>query len=79
MLLQHISLKTCLDEVIIDFTPDLGSKKPYITSGSFYVAITRARSSKDVYLKDFNPNYIKVDKSIAEKIYAMQIVRPYKF
>ena len=65
--------------ILIDFTPDEKGKKPYITAGSFYVAITRATSAENVYLKDFDPSYIKVDASIAEKIETMRKVRPYQF
>ena len=42
------------------------------------MAISRASSSENVYLRDFDPSYIKVKKEIAEKIDAMRILRPYK-
>ncbi len=78
----HKSQGASLDEAIIDFTPDFVNnklKKPYIIEGSFYVAITRARLSKNIYLKDFDPSYIRVKKEIAEKIDDMRVVKPYKF
>ena len=44
-----------LDEVIIDFGPDLEKKiKNYICPGSFYVAVTRVREGKKLYLKSFD-------------------------
>ena len=55
----HKSQGESLEEVYVDFTPDEKNKKPYIIAGSFYVAITRATKSENVYLKDFDRNYIK--------------------
>ena len=75
----HKSQGDSLEEVTIDFTKDLSGKKPYITAGSFYVAITRATKSENVYLKDFDKSYIKVDPKISEKIDAMRKTRPYNF
>ena len=75
----HKSQGESLEEVSIDFTPDVKGKKPYIIAGSFYVAITRATTAENVYLKDFDPSYIKVDASIAEKIDTMRKVKPYQF
>ena len=78
----HKSQGASLKEVLVDFTPDIVNKKmkkPYIIEGSFYVAISRASFSENVYLRDFDPTYIKVKKEIADKIDAMRILRPYKF
>ena len=69
-----------LDEVIIDFGPDVANKiKNYICPGSFYVALTRVREGCKVFLKSFNKNYIKVNKSIEEKVNAMIKFRGYTF
>ena len=45
---SHRSQGATLEEVIVDFTSEKGAK-PYIVEGSFYVAITRATQSCDVY------------------------------
>ena len=69
-----------LDQVIIDFGPNLELKiKNYICPGSFYVALTRVREGKKVFLKSFDKSYILVNKSIEEKIEAMKKFRSYKF
>ena len=68
-----------LSEVIIDFESDDRKKKPYIIPGTFYVAITRASKAENVYLKSFKKSYIKADSSIAKKIDAMRVTKPYKF
>ena len=69
-----------LEEVIIDFGPDLAHKiKNYICPGSFYVALTRVRISDKVFLRSFDKSYIKVNKSIEEKFAAMRKFRQYKF
>ena len=75
----HKAQGESLEEVTVDFTPDNEKKKPYIIDGSFYVAITRATKSENVYLKDFDPSYIKCNPNVAEKIDSMRITRPYKF
>ena len=69
-----------LEEVIIDFGPDLANKiKNYICPGSFYVALTRVKMGYKVFLKSFDKNYIQVNKSIEEKMEAMIKFRPYIF
>ena len=69
-----------LEEVIIDFGPDLEHKiKNYICPGSFYVALTRVRIGAKVFLRSFDKSYIKVNKSIEEKVAAMRKFRQYKF
>ena len=54
-------------------------QKAYITEGSFYVAITRATRSDDVYLADFDESYIKVNKNVMQKIETMRKFKSYKF
>ena len=69
-----------LDEVIIDFGPDKSHKiKSFILSGSFYVALTRVKLGSKVFLKSFDESYIKVNKSIEEKVEAMRKFRNYNF
>ena len=69
-----------LQEVIIDFGPDLRHKiKNYICCGSFYVALTRVREGNNVYLKSFDKSYIQVNRKIEEKIQAMINYRGYEF
>ena len=68
-----------LDEVIIDFGPDLAHKiKNYICPGSFYVALTRVKMGSKAFLKSFDTKYILVNKSIEEKVAAMRKFRQYK-
>ena len=68
-----------LEEVIIDFGEDISLKiKSYICSGSFYVALTRVREGCKVFLRNFDPKYIKFDKTIEEKVNAMRKFRPYQ-
>ena len=62
-----------LQVVIIQF------KDGYICIGSFYVAITRARVGTNLYLRDFDPSYIKYSKEVNEKISQMRVEKPYKF
>jgi hypothetical protein len=47
--------------------------------GSFYVALTRVREGKNVFLKSFEPCYVTFNKKVEEKIQAMRKFRPYKF
>ena len=69
-----------LDEVIIDFGPNLELNiKNYICPGSFYVALTRVKEGSKVFLKSFEKSYIQVNKSIEEKMEAMKKFRQYKF
>ena len=69
-----------LEEVIIDFGPDLIHKiRNYICPGSFYVALTRVRLGSKVFLKSFDKSYIQVNKSIEEKVEAMIKFRHYNF
>ena len=69
-----------LEEVIIDFGPDLENNiKSYICAGSFYVALTRVKLGSKVFLRSFDKKYIKVDESIEGKVDAMRKFRPYLF
>ena len=69
-----------LEEVVIDFGPDLKNKiKNYICPGSFYVALTRVREGKKVFLKSFDRSYIQVNTKIEEKINSMIKHRSYIF
>jgi ATP-dependent exoDNAse (exonuclease V) alpha subunit len=76
----HKSQGDTLQEILIDFTGDEKTKtKPYICKGSFYTAITRATTGEDVYLQDFDPSYIQVNKKTEEVIEAMRKFRRYPF
>ena len=69
-----------LEEVIIDFGPDVKHKiKNYICPGSFYVALTRVREGSKVFLRSFDKTYIQVNKKIEEKVDAMIKYRSYVF
>ena len=69
-----------LDEVIIDFGPDLEHKiKNYILPGSFYVSLTRVKLGSKVFLKSFDRNYILAKDTIEEKITAMRKFEQYNF
>ena len=69
-----------LQEVIIDYGPDEELKiKSYVIPGSFYVALTRVREGKCVYLRSFEDSYIQVNPAIQSKIDAMLKFRQYKF
>ena len=69
-----------LEEVVIDFGPDLALKiENYICAGSFYVALTRVKQGQKVFLKSFDKSYIKANKAIEEKVNAMKIFKPYEF
>ena len=75
---SHRSQGATLEEVIVDFTSEKGAK-PYIVEGSFYVAITRATQSCDVYLEDFDMSYIKVHRNVMEKIESMRKFKAFNF
>ena len=69
-----------LDEVIIDFGPDKENNlKNYICPGSFYVAITRVREGKKVFLRSFEKSFIQVNKKIEEKVESMIKFRSYEY
>ena len=67
-----------LDEVIIDFGQDPGDKQ-VIQWGSFYVALTRVREGKHVFLKCFEKNFITFNRKVEEKIEFMKQFRKYQF
>ena len=69
-----------LDEVIIDFgaNPELQIKN-YVLAGSFYVALTRVKEGRKVFLKSFEKSYVLVNKAIEEKVNDMKLLREYKF
>ena len=69
-----------LDEVIVDFGSDLDLKlKAFIVPGGFYVAISRVREGRNLYLKSFDPSYIQVNHRIVEIVNAMIKQSPYQF
>ena len=69
-----------LEEVIIDFGPDKErGLKNFICPGSFYVALTRVREGRNVFLRSFDKSYIEVNEKIEEKISAMRKFSSYKF
>ena len=67
-----------LEEVIIDFSQDPGERQN-IQSGSFYVALTRVKEGKDVYLKSFSESFITFNERVEDKIEAMRKFKPYRF
>ena len=67
-----------LEEVIIDFSHNPGERS-IVQSGSFYVALTRVKEGKDVYLKSFCESFITFNERVEEKIEAMRKFKPYSF
>ena len=59
--------------VLVDF------RDGYVISGSFYVAITRVKSGKQLFLRNFDKSYIKVTQGVEEKIEHMRRSKPYIF
>ena len=79
-LTSHKCQGDTLDEVIIDFGADPVNKiKNYICPGGFYVALTRVKMGSKVYLRSFEKSFIKENKSIGDKVDAMQKFRQYSF
>ena len=69
-----------LEEVIIDFGPDVNLKiKNHICPGSFYVALTRVKEGKKVFLKSFDKSYILENPATEEKVNAMKTFKQYQF
>ena len=58
---------------IVDF------REGYIAPGSFYVAISRAKEGSKLFLRDFDPSYIRASKEVEEKIAEMRKEKPYIF
>ena len=63
-----------MDDVIIDFSTHAG-EKANIQFGFFYVALTRVKEGKNVYLKSFNKNYITFNKRVEDKIESMKKIQ----
>ena len=59
--------------VIVDFADG------YFDCGSFYVAISRVKTSDKLFLKSFDISYIKTKKGLEEKIETMRKDYPYIF
>jgi hypothetical protein len=75
----HKSQGQTLDQVIIDFSPEEGKKRPYISPGLFYVAITRVGSGDRLFLRSYDPSYIMSNTKIEGQIQAMKLQSPYQF
>ena len=69
----HKSQGQTLDEVFIDF------REARINNGSFYTALSRIKYGKNLYLKDFKPEYIKANPNVEMKMESMKIFKPYQF
>ena len=67
-----------LNEVIIDFSHDPG-ERGNIQFGSFYVALTRVKEGKNVYLKQFDESHITFNEKVERKISAMRQYKAYRF
>ena len=67
-----------LDEVIIDFSHEAG-ERANIQWGSFYVALTRVKEGKNVYLKTFEESFITFNIKVENKIAAMREQKQYRF
>ena len=67
-----------LEEVIIDFFHEPGEIRS-IQTGAFYVALTRVKQGKDVYLKSFDEKFITFNKRVEDKIDAMRKFKPYRY
>ena len=62
-----------LSAIIADF------RDGYIIPGSFYVAITRIKEGRNLFLRDFHPGYIRVSSDVNNKIAEMRQMKPYNF
>ena len=67
-----------LDEVIIDFAHEQREIRR-VPCGSFYVALTRVKEGKNVFLNSFSESYITVNRRVEEKLDAMRKYKPYIF
>ena len=67
-----------LEEVIIDFSHEPG-ERANIQWGSFYVALTRVKEGRNVYLKSFDESYITFNERVENKIAAMREFKAYTF
>ena len=66
-----MTLKNC----IIDFKR---SSKRAVQCGAFYTAITRVKSLKNIFLRNFEQSHIKTDSGVLEEIERLKTV-PYQF
>ena len=71
----HKSQGLTLKYVIIDFKQN--SKKA-VPCGAFYTAITRVRSLKNIFLRNFDKSYIRTDNDVLQEIDRLKTV-PYQF
>ena len=71
---SHKSQGQTLDEVLIDF-----SEAGRIQNGSFYTALSRVKYGQNLYLKKFEPSYIKANPVVEKKMEAMKLFRKYNF
>ena len=67
-----------LNEVIIDFSHGPGDRAN-IQFGSFYVALTRVKEGKNVFLKHFDKSHITFNEKVERKIAAMRQYKAYRF
>ena len=67
-----------LEEVIIDFSHEPG-EKTNIQWGSFYVALTRVKEGKHVFLRSFDKSHITFNEKVERKIAAMREYKAYIF
>ena len=67
-----------LDEIVIDFEKDPGENRG-VTYGSFYVALTRVKEGRNVFLKSFSEAYITFNKRVEETISSMKLFKAYSF
>ena len=64
--------------MIIDFSNDPGDRMN-IPWGSFYVALTRVKEGKNVFLKTFDEKHITFNIKVENKITAMRQFKSYRF
>ena len=67
-----------LEEVIIDFSHGIG-ERANIPWGSFYVALTRVKEGKNVFLKTFEKEQITFNVKVENKIASMRELKSYRF
>ena len=71
----------CQGDTTEDITVDFGgkpNKRAFIDKGSFYVAITRVKAGNKLFLRSFDPSYIKVNSRVEYEINTMRMVRQYE-
>ena len=77
-LTSHKCQGMTISKVLVDFT-DVEGKPVSVPAGSFYVAIMRVRTGKDLYLTHFSPAFIKSHKSVEEEMARMMKCCKYEF